>query len=137
MRLLWTILAAVLIGSFAALLYYGREVYQMAPPVPERIVIVDADRSLLFSGDDIRAGQDVWRSIGGHDLGSIWATAPIPHRTGLRTGCTGRRSGCWTTGPTGKAPPTTAPSAPNVRPRCGFGSRRNSVRTPMTRPPKH
>ena len=80
MRLLWTILAAVLIGSFAALLYYGREIYQMAPPVPERIVVADADRSVLFSGDDIRAGQDVWRSIGGHDLGSIWGhgayTAP-------------------------------------------------------------
>ena len=31
----------------------------MAPPVPERIVIADADRSVLFSGDDIRAGQDI------------------------------------------------------------------------------
>ncbi len=77
MRLLWTILGAVLIGSFAALLYYGREVYQMAPPVPERIVIADADRSLLFSGDDIRAGQDVWRSVGGHDLESTRTGRPI------------------------------------------------------------
>ena len=80
MRLLWTILAGVLIGSFAALLYYGHEVYQMAPPVPERVVIAGSDQSMLFTGDDIRAGQDVWRSIGGHDLGSIWGhgayTAP-------------------------------------------------------------
>ena len=67
---------AGLIGSFAALLYYGREVCQMAPPVPERIISADADRSLLFSGDDIRVGQDVWRSIGGHDLGSARSGCP-------------------------------------------------------------
>ena len=31
---LWITLAVVVIGSFAALLYYGGEVYQHAPPDP-------------------------------------------------------------------------------------------------------
>ena len=77
-RSLWTILAVVIIASFSALLYYGREVYQMAPPIPERVATPDS--TVVFTGDDIRAGQDVWRSIGGHQLGSIWGhgayTAP-------------------------------------------------------------
>lgn len=33
-RSLWMVLAGVVIASFSALLYYGREVYQMAPPIP-------------------------------------------------------------------------------------------------------
>ena len=78
LRLLWMVLAGVVIVSFGALLYYGREVYQMAPPVPERILTPGG--TVVFTGDDIRAGQDVWRSIGGHELGSIWGhgsyTAP-------------------------------------------------------------
>lgn len=77
-RSLWMTLAVVVIVSFGALLYYGREVYQMAPPVPERILAPGG--TVVFTGDDIRAGQDVWRAIGGHELGSIWGhgsyTAP-------------------------------------------------------------
>ena len=75
---LWAGLIIIVVGSFAALLYYGGEVYQMAPPVPEAIAM--ADESIVFSRDDINKGQDVWRSIGGHELGSIWGhgayTAP-------------------------------------------------------------
>ncbi len=33
-RSLWIVLAGVVIASFSALLYSGREVYQMAPPIP-------------------------------------------------------------------------------------------------------
>jgi nitric oxide reductase subunit B len=78
LRRLWIVLGAVVIGSFGALLYYGAEIYQQAPPIPERVAT--ADGKLLFTGDQIRSGQDVWRSIGGHELGSIWGhgayTAP-------------------------------------------------------------
>ena len=35
---LWAILTFVVIASFAALLYFGGEVYQMAPPIPEEVV---------------------------------------------------------------------------------------------------
>ncbi len=75
---LWAILTFVVIASFAALIYFGGEVYQMAPPIPEKVVV--SDREVIFTGDDLRRGQDVWRSIGGHELGSVWGhgayTAP-------------------------------------------------------------
>ncbi len=78
LRYLWIVLAAVVVASFGVLLYYGGEIYQEAPPVPERVETTDG--RLLFTGDQIRAGQDVWRSTGGQELGSIWGhgayTAP-------------------------------------------------------------
>ena len=78
LRNLWIALGLVVALSFGLLLYYGGEIYQMAPPIPERIVTTAGN--LVFTGDEILAGQDVWRSIGGQELGSIWGhgayTAP-------------------------------------------------------------
>ncbi|GAB3281598.1 hypothetical protein GCM10027347_57370 [Larkinella harenae] len=37
-RKLWLGFAAVLIGSFAVLGYYGSEIYRQAPPIPEQVV---------------------------------------------------------------------------------------------------
>ncbi len=78
LKRLWVALAVLLLASFGALLYYGGELYQQAPPIPERVVIEGGE--VLLTGDDIRAGQDVWRAMGGHELGSIWGhgayTAP-------------------------------------------------------------
>ena len=75
---LWVGLIVLVVGSFAALLYYGGEVYQMAPPLPEGVKTNGGE--LIFSGGDVLRGQDVWRSIGGHELGSVWGhgayTAP-------------------------------------------------------------
>jgi nitric oxide reductase subunit B len=75
---LWLILAIVVVGSFAALIFYGGEIYQMSPPVPETVATTDGE--IVFTGDQIRRGQDVWRSIGGQELGSVWGhgayTAP-------------------------------------------------------------
>ncbi len=77
-RRLVGLLIFVLVTSFAVLLYFGREIYQQAPPIPERVVTTDGD--VVYTGDDIRTGMDVWRSIGGQELGSIWGhgayTAP-------------------------------------------------------------
>jgi len=70
LRRLWLILATIAILSFGALLYYGGEIYQAAPPIPEAIRTTEGD--LVFGKDDILLGQDVWRSIGGQELGSIW-----------------------------------------------------------------
>ena len=70
LRNLWLILATIAILSFGALLYYGGEIYQAAPPIPEAIRTTEGD--LVFGKDDILLGQDVWRSIGGQELGSIW-----------------------------------------------------------------
>jgi nitric oxide reductase subunit B len=67
---LWICLTAVIVVSFAILGYYGREIYRQAPPVPERVVTSTGD--LLWHGNDIKDGQNVWQSIGGQQLGSIW-----------------------------------------------------------------
>ncbi len=77
-RNLWVTLVLVAVIMVGALLYFGSDVYQAAPPIPERVVTTDGE--LVLSGDDIRNGQDVWRAMGGQELGSVWGhgayTAP-------------------------------------------------------------
>ncbi|AYM99156.1 MULTISPECIES: nitric-oxide reductase large subunit [Chryseobacterium] len=67
---LWTWLAAVIIGSFAVLIYYGVDIYRKIPPVPDKVVT--ADGTVMATGQDIKDGQNVWQSIGGQTVGSIW-----------------------------------------------------------------
>ena len=67
---LWIALGAVILISFAVLLYFGSEIYQKAPPVPEQVV--DKSGNILFTGQDIKDGQNVWQSIGGQEIGSVW-----------------------------------------------------------------
>ncbi len=69
-RKLWLGLTSVIVISFAVLGFYGYEIYVQAPPVPNKVV--DDDGSVLFTGDDIRDGQNIWQSIGGQEVGSIW-----------------------------------------------------------------
>lgn len=69
-RKLWSGLVAVLVVSFAVLLYFGREIYRQAPPVPEKVLTTEG--RLLFTGQDIKDGQNVWQSLGGHEMGTIW-----------------------------------------------------------------
>lgn len=69
-RGLWIGLATVIVLSFAVLLYYGREIYREAPPVPAEVVTSDGE--VLFTGDQINAGRSVWQTTGGQELGSIW-----------------------------------------------------------------
>ncbi|MCA9719870.1 MAG: nitric-oxide reductase large subunit, partial [Myxococcales bacterium] len=79
LRRLWLVLGAVLSISFAVILYFGSDIYESAPPIPERVV-VEGSGELVHTREDILRGQDVWRSIGGQELGSIWGhgayTAP-------------------------------------------------------------
>lgn len=67
---LWTGFVTVIIISFAVLLYFGSEIYNQAPPVPEKIVT--SSGKVLFSGQDIKDGQNVWQSLGGHEIGTVW-----------------------------------------------------------------
>jgi nitric oxide reductase subunit B len=67
---LWIGLAVVIVTSFAVLGYFGREIYRQAPPIPERVVTPDG--TVLFIGQDIKDGQNVWQSLGGQEVGSIW-----------------------------------------------------------------
>ena len=67
---LWIVFGLVVGLSFAVLGYYGREIYRQAPPVPQRVV--GEDGAVLFTGQDIKDGQNVWQSTGGQELGSVW-----------------------------------------------------------------
>jgi nitric oxide reductase subunit B len=69
-RRLWLAFAAVVVLSFAVLGWTGIRIYQQAPPVPEHVVTADG-RQLAGPGD-IHNGQNVWQSMGGMELGSIW-----------------------------------------------------------------
>ncbi|PRQ03700.1 Nitric oxide reductase subunit B [Enhygromyxa salina] len=87
---LWLGFILVVVASFAVLGYYGVEIYRQAPPVPDRVVTTDGE--VLFTGQDIKDGQNVWQSTGGQQLGSIWGhgayvapdwSADWLHREGL------------------------------------------------------
>ncbi|MDP8244360.1 MAG: nitric-oxide reductase large subunit [Candidatus Hinthialibacter antarcticus] len=67
---LWFALAIVNIASFAVLGYYGYEIYRQAPPIPDQVITTEG--TVLFTGQDIRDGQNIWQSTGGHQMGSIW-----------------------------------------------------------------
>jgi nitric oxide reductase subunit B len=67
---LWWGFIAVMVLSFGVLLYYGREIYREAPPIPDKVVTEDG--TVLFTGQDIKDGQNVWQSIGGQEIGSVW-----------------------------------------------------------------
>ncbi len=69
-RNLWFGFIAVMTISFAVLLYFGREIYRQAPPVPDKVLT--SSGTLLFTGQDIKDGQNVWQSMGGQEMGTVW-----------------------------------------------------------------
>ena len=69
-RKLWLGLAALLIVTFGVLLWAGGEIFRTAPPIPERVLTQDG--AVVYTRGDIDEGRQVWQSIGGMQLGSIW-----------------------------------------------------------------
>ncbi len=69
-RKLWLALAALLLVSFSVLLWAGSEIFRAAPPMPEKVLAEDG--SVIYTRADIEQGRQVWQSIGGMQLGSIW-----------------------------------------------------------------
>ena len=69
-RRLWLSLAALLIASFGVLLWMGRDMHQQSPPMPTRVV-TESGRG-VYTRADMEQGRQVWQSIGGQQLGSIW-----------------------------------------------------------------
>lgn len=67
---LWVGFIAVMLVSFAVLGYFGAEIYWKAPPIPKRVTTTDGH--VLFTGKDIKDGQNVWQSMGGQEVGTIW-----------------------------------------------------------------
>lgn len=69
-RKLWLGLLSLLFVSFSILLWAGTEIFRAAPPIPERVVAARGE--VLYTRADIEKGRQVWQSIGGMQLGSIW-----------------------------------------------------------------
>jgi hypothetical protein len=69
-RKYWIALVVVLVASFTVLGVVGYRAINTAPPIPSQVVTTDG--RVLFSGETIRDGQNVWQSIGGQEMGSIW-----------------------------------------------------------------
>lgn len=71
LKRLWILLASVVTVSFAVLLYFGGEIYRQAPPIAKQVV-VQGTGEVLFTGQQVKDGQNVWQSTGGQQLGSLW-----------------------------------------------------------------
>ena len=67
---LWIGFVAVILISFSVLLFFGRQIYREKPPIPSEVITTNG--TVLFTGQDIKDGQNIWQSIGGQEVGTIW-----------------------------------------------------------------
>ena len=67
---LWLGLCTLLVVGFGVLLWMGTEIHRQAPPMPQAVVTERGD--IVYTRADIELGRQVWQSIGGQQLGSIW-----------------------------------------------------------------
>ena len=65
----WIALAVVVVGSFAVLLSMGAQINSEKPPIPARVV---AGGQTVMTEGDIVHGQQIWQSLGGQEIGSVW-----------------------------------------------------------------
>ena len=70
MKRLWISFGAVLVVSFSVLGWVGTRIYQEMPPIPTSVV--DSGGNTVIHEGDIAAGQNVWETMGGMEVGSIW-----------------------------------------------------------------
>ena len=70
MRNYWIAFTAVIVIGFAVLGWAGYRIYQERPPIPD--IVKTTDGRVLISAGEITEGQNVWQSLGGMELGSVW-----------------------------------------------------------------
>ena len=70
MKRLWIAFGLVLFFSFVVLGWIGTRIYQEAPPIFAKVVTTDG--TVVIDEGDISAGQNVWQSMGGMEVGSVW-----------------------------------------------------------------
>lgn len=68
--MLWRWLGFIFVLSFGALGYLGWEIYLAKPPIPKAVVSTTGE--VLYTGEQIRKGQQVWLAAGGQQQGSVW-----------------------------------------------------------------
>src|SRR5512140_1355168 len=67
---LWRWLGLIFVLSFGALGYLGWQIYLEAPPIPKAVVTTGGE--VLFTGEQVSRGQQVWLASGGQQQGSVW-----------------------------------------------------------------
>ncbi len=67
---LWRWLGLIFVLSFGALGYLGWQIYLTAPPIPKAVVTTGGE--VLFTGEQVSRGQQVWLASGGQQQGSVW-----------------------------------------------------------------
>jgi nitric oxide reductase subunit B len=70
MKRLWIAFALVMGVSFLILGWIGTRIYQEMPPLPKKVVT--SEGRVLVDEGEIQAGQNVWQSLGGMEVGSVW-----------------------------------------------------------------
>lgn len=70
MKRLWIFFVLVMVVSFLVLGWIGTRIYQEAPPIAAKVVTTDG--TVVIDDGDISAGQNVWQSLGGMEVGSVW-----------------------------------------------------------------
>ena len=69
-RRLWLSLGTLLVVGFGILLWMGGVIHRQAPPMPQAVVTERGE--IVYTRAEIELGRQVWQSIGGQQLGSIW-----------------------------------------------------------------
>ncbi|MCX6287130.1 MAG: nitric-oxide reductase large subunit [Bacteroidetes bacterium] len=67
---LWLGFIAVMVVCFGVLIFFGGQIYREKPPIPFQVAT--SSGIVLFSGQDIKDGQNIWQSIGGQEVGTVW-----------------------------------------------------------------
>jgi nitric oxide reductase subunit B len=69
-KTLWIGFALITAICFSVLIFFGHEIYREKPPIPEKIITESG--IVLFTAQEIKDGQNVWQSIGGQEIGTVW-----------------------------------------------------------------
>jgi nitric oxide reductase subunit B len=70
MKRLWIAFALVMVLSFLVLGWIGTRIYQEMPPMPAQVVTTEG--KVVVDEGEIAGGQNVWQSLGGMQVGSVW-----------------------------------------------------------------
>ena len=70
MKRYWIAFASVIFIGFLVLGWAGFRIYQEKPPIPATVETPEG--AVLIKPGEITEGQNIWQSLGGMELGSVW-----------------------------------------------------------------